>query len=180
MGTSRTLHGPSDLAVQFQMDIRTVNKRMAPVPPGEMKGDRKRWYLLTAAPVLLDIDVLNPARQRAELDAARTKKLTLENAETEGRLLDGDEVRNTLALMNNRVQSRLRSVPAAQATFANPTDRKRAEAAIRAGIDDALTELADDIFGSGAAVQAATSDDDLGMGGRVSGAEPGIGIDTWE
>jgi hypothetical protein len=156
------------------MDIRTVNKRLEGVSPDLVTGRSKRYYLSNAAPALLEIDVLNPSRQRAELDAARTRKLRIEIDLAEGRSLDGDSVRLALSMQNSRLRARLSAVAAAQAGRANPEDPKRAEAAIADGINDALTECSDDIFGSGRAVEAASEANGHGVVGHLSETESGV------
>jgi hypothetical protein len=136
--------------------------------------------LRDAAPAILGITAIDPTQQKAALDEARTKKLELEIERIEGRSLDADEARLALSAMNSRIRARLSAVAAAQAGRANPEDPRRAEAAIADGINDALTELADDLFGSGAAIEAASEANGGGVGRPLPEAEPGVELGAGE
>jgi hypothetical protein len=158
------------LATEFQKDRRTVAKRLEEVEeaaPG-------KYLLRHAAPAILGITALDPTQQRAALENARTRKIELEIEKLEGSLLDATAVRMAVENMIGRARAKLLAVPAAQAGRANPEDPKRAEAAIRDGIYEALTELADAALERGAALEAAAEADDSGVGGRVPEAEPGV------
>lgn len=170
MSTGPKLWSVSALATEFQKDRRTVAKRLEEVE----EASPGKYLMRMAAPAILGITALDPTQQRAALENARTRKIELEIAKLEGDLLDAGLVRRAVEDMIGRARARLLAIPGAQAGRANPEDPKRAEAAIRDGIYDALTELADAALTGGAAVEAAAETDDSGVGGRVPSAEPGV------
>lgn len=163
------------LATEFQKDRRTIAKRLEEVEPSA----RGKWLMRDAAPAILGVTALDPTQQKAALDEARTKKLDLEIAKLEATLLDATAVQLIVANMTSRIRARLLAIPGAQAGRANPEDPKRAEAAIRDAVYEALTELADDPFGGGAIEAPAEADGD-GMGGHLPGAESGVERGAWE
>lgn len=166
----------SALATEFQKDRRTVAKRLEEVEavsPG-------KYLLRMAAPAILGVTALDPTQQRAALENARTRKIELEIATLEGDLLDREFVKRAVEDMIGRTRARLLAVPGAQAGRANPEDPKRAEAAIRDGIHDALAELADAALAGGAEVAPAAEANGSGVGGHVPTPEPGVEFGAWE
>jgi phage terminase Nu1 subunit (DNA packaging protein) len=114
----------------------------------------------------------NPAKERADLDAARRRKLELEIEKLEGSQVSADEAREFIANMTSRARARLLAVPASAAGRANPDNPKQAEQAFSDGIHEALTELADDPFGSGSVAPPAKANGQR-VGGRQPKAKPG-------
>src|SRR5690606_29038591 len=107
------------------------------------------------------------------------RKLELEIQKLERELIPADQVRDVISSMTTRARAILLGIPAAQAGRANPQDPKRAEDAIRDGIYEALTELADDPFGGGA-LETAAETDGVGVGGRVPEVESGVQLGAGE
>lgn len=176
VATGPKLWSVNALATEFQKDRRTVAKRLEEVEPSK----EGKWLLRDAAPAILGITALDPTQQKAALDEARTKKLELEIERMEGRSLDAEEARQALAAMNSRIRARLSAVAGAQAGRANPEDPRRAEVAIADGINDALAELADDIFGSGAATETSAEANGGGVGRHIPAAEFGVELGSGE
>lgn len=179
MATGPELYAAGRLAIEFQKSVRTIEKRLEGVEPDVIRGKRRFWFLRTAAPAILGITTLDPTQTKAELDEARTRKLEIDIAKAEGALVDVERVKTIVSDMTSRARARLLAVPGAQAGRANPEDPKRAEAAIRDGIYEALTELADNPFGGGE-VETAAAVNGNGVGGSVPEAEPGVEFGTWE
>lgn len=179
MSTGPKLWTVSALAVEFGKDNRTVAKRLEDIEP-IVRGKRQYWKLRDAAPAILGVTALDPTQQRAALENARTRKIELEIATLEGDLIRAGVVQQKVEDMIGRTRARLLAVPGAQAGRANPEDPKRAEAAIRDGIYDALTELADAAFTSGTEVEAPAEVNGNGVGGHVPAVEPGVELESWE
>jgi hypothetical protein len=160
----------SALASEFGKDRRTVAKRLEEVE----QAAPSKWLLRHAAPAILGITALDPTQQRAALENARTRKIELEIAKLEGDLLDASFVKTAVEDMIVRARAKLLAMPGAQAGRANPEDPKRAEAAIRDGVYDALTELADAALAGGTEVETAARANGNGVGGHLPAVEPGV------
>jgi hypothetical protein len=173
-GKARKLYSPTELSVEFQKDIRTIYKRLEGTEPAERRGSRVLYYLADAAPAILGISALDPTRQRAELDEARTRKLELDIARMEGESLDRAEVQEAVEQVFGRVKDRLLAIPSAQAGRANPEDPDKAEAAIRDGVQEALDELAEHPYGSSEGAPTATKTNGVRVGGYLQETEQGV------
>lgn len=133
----------SDLATLTRHDRRTIRKALAGVGPAKQDG-RTIWYSapIALAAIYADGGGLDPAAEKARLDAARADLAEQELRKRRGELLDAEDVRSTWSRRTLTWKERLRSLPA-HATVHVPGFTKPMGRALLRLIDSTLGELAD-------------------------------------
>lgn len=139
----------AELAAYLDVSVRTLRDLIARgiVPKGaDLDAARKGYlrHLREVAANRVPTGALDPAQERAALDAERRRELELKNGEREGRLIDADEVGNTWTNLVLVAKARLLSIPSRVAyDVVRTTDLREAEKLLKGAIHDALRELAD-------------------------------------
>ena len=121
----------------------TVRRRLDGLPPVRTNG-RTRYYNSAAALELIYLtETADLSRERARLAKAQSFAQELKNQETEGRLLDRDEVIETSSARIVAAKSKLRAIPKKLRTRIPGFTVAMARMVLEQ-IDEALTELARD------------------------------------
>src|SRR5574337_13017 len=150
----------SALSVELGMDRRTVAKRLDAAkvePAGTVSGDPVYGLREAMAAVLSlhrESGALDPAAEKARLDAARAALAELELERRRGTLLEAEDVVATWSAHCSSARSRLRAIPkraAVQIAGITPA----MAVALGAMIDEVLHELAGGAPGAGGGKGAA-------------------------
>lgn len=152
MAMQPTLWSVSALAVEFEMDRRTVAKRLSGVTPSGERQGKPVWRMADAAAAIVGAS-RDGAEQgdEAELLAERTRKtreeadaIEMKNAQMRGELLLREDVTAAVVSAFARVRARMIGLPPKLAPMmVTISEIAEAEALIRRAVYDALRELAD-------------------------------------
>lgn len=162
MNADKNLFSINLLAEEFQIDRRTVSKRLESLKPQKIERNAKLYRLRDAVPLLaLDLiddlpsggDTYQDAKRRREL--ALAKLVEIELAEKQGRTADVTKIAEQWALIGNNMRTRLLAIPtrAAPLVAACKTPAE-AYAVINDLIYEALTELSGDAPGTSNTAQS--------------------------
>lgn len=147
MSMTQNLWTVSSLAVEFNLDRRTVAQRLKVIEPIEVKGRVKKYKLDDAAKAI--IGQVQTGNVIVSYDEARARKIAaeaelaeIELSKERGDVLHIDEITNINNEIYGNFRAKLLAIPARTApdVFAS-ANVKEAKGLLRQAINDALEEL---------------------------------------
>ena len=137
----------SSLAVEFNLDRRTVAQRLKVIEPIEVKGRVKKYKLDDAAKAIIGQvqtgnGIVSYDEARARKIAAEAELAEIELSKERGDVLHIDEITNINNEIYGNFRAKLLAIPARTApdVFAS-ANVKEAKSLLRQAINDALEEL---------------------------------------
>lgn len=147
MSMTQNLWTVSSLAVEFNLDRRTVAQRLKVIEPIEVKGRVKKYKLDDAAKAIIGQvqtggGIVSYDEARARKIAAEAELAEIELSKERGDVLHIDEITNINNEIYGNFRAKLLAIPARTApdVFASK-NVKEAKGLLRQAINDALEEL---------------------------------------
>jgi phage terminase Nu1 subunit (DNA packaging protein) len=140
----------STLAIEFDLDRRTVAKRIGNIMPVEIEGRTRKYLMKDVASRLAEFSeaqsepgTLSKESEQTRLFKEQADKLEFENAVKRGELLPLEETQDAILLVFTNIKARLLAIPtrAAAVVFGMESMAEIAEE-IKKLIYEAMTDLA--------------------------------------
>jgi len=143
----------SSLAVEFDMDRRTVGRKLsqAGVTPCDRDGRKQMYWMLDAAPALIPPRTLSPdeeeqyilEQEKARLTHHQANKAAMEEERLRGDLHKAEDVKAVMADMIAATRARLLNLPPKAAPLCLGRDLAEIEATLSDLIRDTLLDLSE-------------------------------------
>jgi len=141
-GQDLTVLSLTQLAQLTRRKRETIRRRLDGFAPVRTNGRGRYYDSAGALEMIFVAETIDLSRERARLARAQAQAQELKNQETEGRLLDFDDVVQTWSMQITAAKSKLRAIP--KTLVSRSALPKRYVRVVLRRIDEALAELGGD------------------------------------